>query len=312
MKKILALALCAFMMVAMIASVSAVEYVLDYTFEEDFEGEFIAIDNSIKFYPKQFSATVVKFDNTLCIKMDRTGEEEISGQMDCYCDVLAGGTSAAWGLDGTWVFSYDVYFESLGTEEDPAKWQVGMLRMAAPAGTQFQHSAMIIGNKLWSYDGNADKGAVEVMTIETGKWYNIATVFDMQNKCMSNYVDGVLVNDSIDWNCTDTSATEATQVRCAWGDGGEGLAYVDNFKAYVADKPENATGAKIETTAAPATEAPAETTAAPAETSAAATAAQTTAAPSTGAATATADVAVILAAVSAIAASGAIVLKKKH
>jgi len=306
MKKILALALCAIMMVAMMSSVSAVDYVLDYTFEDDFEGDFIAIDNSIKFYPKQFSATVVKFDNTMCIKMDRTGEEEISGQMDCYCDVLAGGTSAAWGLDGIWVFSYDVYFESLGTEDDPAKWQVGMLRMAAPAGTQFQQSSMIIGNQLVAYD----KADQPIMEIATGKWYNIATVFDMKNKCFSTYVDGVLVSDSLDWNCKDTSATEATQVRCAWNDGGEGVAYVDNFKAYIADKPENATGAKIETTtAAPETQAP-ETTAAPAATQAA-TQAPAVVAPVTPAAP-TADIAVVLAAVSAIAASGVVVFKKRH
>ena len=304
MKKILALALCAIMMVAMMSSVSAVEYVLDYNFEDDFEGDFIAIDNSIKMYPKQFSATVVKFDNTMCIKFDRTGEEEISGQMDCYCDVLAGGTSAAWGLDGTWVFSYDMYIESCGTEDDPAKWQVGMLRMAAPAGTQFQHSAMIIGNKLMTYGGTD-----EICEVPVGKWFNIATVFDMKNKCMSNYLDGVLVNDSLDWNVSDTSATEATQVRCAWGDGGEGVAYCDNFKAYIADKPENATGAKIETTtAAPETQAP-ETTAAPA--TEAATQAPAVVAPSTPAAP-TADIAVVLAAVSAIAASGVVVFKKRH
>ena len=131
----------------------------------------------------------------------------------------------------------------------------------------------------------------------------------MKNKCMSNYLDGVLVNDSLDWNVSDTSATEATQVRCAWGDGGEGVAYCDNFKAYIADKPENATGAKIETTtAAPETAAP-ETTAAPA--TEAATQAPAVVAPVAPAAP-TADIAVVLAAVSAIAASGVVVFKKRH
>ena len=305
MKKILALALCAIMMVAMMSSVSAVEYVLDYNFEDDFEGDFIAIDNSIKMYPKQFSATVVKFDNTMCIKFDRTGEEEISGQMDCYCDVLAGGTTDAWGLDGTWVFSYDMYIESHGTEDDPTQWQVGMLRMAAPAGTQFQQSSYIKNDTLYTYGGTD-----EICKVPVGKWFNIATVFDMKNKCFSTYLDGVLVSDSLDWNCADTSATQATQVRYAYGDGGEGVTYADNFKAYVADKPENATGAKLETTtAAPETQAP-ETTAAPAATQAS-TQAPAVVAPVTPAAP-TADIAVVLAAVSAIAASGVVVFKKRH
>ena len=132
----------------------------------------------------------------------------------------------------------------------------------------------------------------------------------MKNKCFSTYLDGVLVSDSLDWNCADTSATEATQVRCAYGDGGEGVTYADNFKAYIADKPENATGKTLETTtAAPETQAP-ETTAAPAATQAA-TQAPAVVAPVTPAAP-TADIAVVLAAVSAIAASGVVVFKKRH
>jgi len=310
MKKILALALCAIMMVAMMSSVSAVDYVLDYNFEDDFEGEFIAIDNSIKFYKKQFKADVVKFDGTMCMKLDRTGYVKENGDADNYCDVLAGGTTAAWGLDGTWVFSYDLYLEKVeSTEGSTPCWQVGMLRMAAPAGTQFQQSSTIMGNKLCQYN-NGD----EICEVPVGKWFNIATVFDMKNKCFSTYLDGVLVSDSLDWNCSDTSATEATQVRCAWSGQGdntyEGIAYVDNFKAYVADKPENATGAKLETTtAAPETAAP-ETTAAPAATQAA-TQAPAVVAPVTPAAP-TADIAVVLAAVSAIAASGVVVFKKRH
>ena len=102
-------------------------------------------------------------------------------------------------------------------------------------------------------------------------------------------------------------------MRIAWGAStvdasGDAVAYVDNFKAYNADKPENATGKTAETVAqTPETEAPA--------TEAPATEAPVTAAPSTGTTTPaaqTADIAVVIAAVAAVAASGAIVVKKKH
>lgn len=204
------------------------EYVFEYNFEDDFTGDFIAVDNSIKFYPKQFSAQVVKFGDTMCVKLDRTGEQQISGQMDCYCDVLAGGTKTAWGLKDTWVLTYDLYLESAGTSEDPAKWQVGMLRMATPSGTQFQHSAMIIGSKLYAY-GSIDE---ELCDVPVGEWFNLAIEYDMINKVMTVFVNGVRACDPLPWNCSNTSAEEATQIRLAWIDGGEGIAYVDNFQAY--------------------------------------------------------------------------------
>ncbi|MGM9652466.1 MAG: hypothetical protein ACI3XP_02390, partial [Eubacteriales bacterium] len=263
MKKFFAIALCAFMMVAMIASVSATDYVFEYDFEDDVEGDWIAIDNSLKTYPKQFSIQVVKFDGDMCMKFDRTGYVEGAGDKDCFSDMFIGGTQTSWGLYPRFVFSYDVYFEKLTTSEASSScWQVGMLRMAAPAGTQFQQSFSVIGNQLVE---NA-KADAPLMEIKEGKWYNFAVAFDMENKCFSMYVDGDLVCEDLDWDCSDTSASEATQIRLAWnastGDySADGVAYVDNWKVYLADKPENATGKTVETSApvteAPATEAPA-------------------------------------------------------
>jgi len=202
-------------------------YVLDKDFEGESEGDFIVVDNSIKFYPKQGSAKVTKFGDTLCVRLDRTNYSAISGQMDCYCDVLAGGTADAWGLRDTWVLSYDMYLEQIGTAEKTSNWQVAMLRMTTPSGTQFQQSTYIKNDTLYTYTG-----ADEICKVPVGKWFNIATEFDMKNKCFSTYIDGVLVSDSLPWNCNDTSATQATQIRLAWSDGGDGIAYVDNFKAY--------------------------------------------------------------------------------
>ena len=133
----------------------------------------------------------------------------------------------------------------------------------------------------------------------------------MKNKCFSMYVDGDLVCKDLDWNCSDTSATETGLIRMAWTGQGDntynGVAYVDNWKVYNAEKPENATGKTIETMA-PVTEAPA--------TEAPTTQAPVTAAPTTGTTTTpaaqTADIAVVIAAVAAIAGSGAIIVKKKH
>ena len=310
MKKFLAMALCAFMMVAMIASVSATDYVFEYDFEDDVEGDWIAIDNSLKTAPKQFSIQVVKFDGDMCMKYDRSGYVEGAGDKDCFSDTLSGGTETAWGLGPVFVYSYDVYFEKLtASEASSSNWQVGMLRMTPPSGTQFQQSFTVIGNQLCQYD----KADQPLMEIKEGKWYNFAVVYDMANKCFSMYVDGDLVCKDLDWNCNDTSATETGLIRMAWtgstGDStADGIAYVDNWKVYNADKPENATG-KTVATEAPATEAPA--TEAPA-TQAPATGAVTTPAPSTGSSTATADIAVVIAAVAAVAASGAVIVKKKH
>ena len=311
MKKILALALCAIMMVAMFASVSAVDYVMNYTFEDDFEGDFIAIDKSLTVAPKQFSIQVVKYDNTLCMKYDRTGYVEGAGDKDCFSDLMGGGTESVWGLGPVFVMSYDINFEKLeATETSTPSWQIGMLRMTPPAGTQFQQSFTVIGNQICAYD----KKDQPLMEVQEGKWYNFAVVFDMANKCFSMYVDGVMISDSLDWNCADTSATQAERIRMAWNGNGDasynGIAYVDNIKFYNAEKPENATGAKLETTtAAPETAAP-ETTAAPVVTQAAT---QAPAAPAPVAPAApTADIAVVLAAVSAIAASGVVVFKKRH
>ena len=312
MKKILALALCAIMMVAMMASVSAVDYILDYNFEDDFEGDFIAVDKSIGVSPKQFSIQVVKYDNTMCMKYDRTDYVEGAGDKDCFSDLMGGGSESVWGLGPVFVMSYDINFEKLeSTEGSTPQWQIGMLRMTPPAGTQFQQSFSVIGNQICAY---ADK-AQPLMEVQEGKWYNFAVLFDMKNKCFSMYVDGVLISDSLDWNVADTSSNEAERIRIAWNGNGDatynGIAYVDNIKFYNAEKPENATGAKLETTtAAPETQAP-ETTAAPAQTTAAATQAPAAPAPATPAAP-TADIAVVLAAVSAIAASGVVVFKKRH
>ena len=308
MKKFLALALCALMAVAMIASVCATDYVFEYDFEDDVEGDWIAIDQSLKVAPKQFSIQVVKFDGTMCMKYDRTGWTDGAGDADCFSDTLSGGTESAWGLGPVFVYSYDVYFEKLeSTEGSKPVWQVGMLRMTPPGGTQFQQSFCVMGNQLVEYNDTE----APLMEIKTGKWYNFAVVYDMKNKCFSMYVDGDLVCKDLDWNCSDTSATETGLIRMAWTGQGDntynGVAYVDNWKVYNAEKPENATGKTIETMA-PVTEAPV--------TEAPTTQAPVTAAPTTGTTTTpaaqTADIAVVIAAVAAIAGSGAVIVKKKH
>ena len=102
-----------------------------------------------------------------------------------------------------------------------------MLRMAASKGTQFQQSAMIIGNTLYTYNGTTP-----VATVPVGEWFNLAIEYNMTNKTMSVFVDGVRVIANLPWNCSDTSATQATQIRIAWGDGDDGLGYLDNVKAY--------------------------------------------------------------------------------
>ena len=59
MKKILALALCALMVLAMSAvAFAAEENAFEYNFEDDFEGDFIAIDKSIGITPATPTADI--------------------------------------------------------------------------------------------------------------------------------------------------------------------------------------------------------------------------------------------------------------
>ncbi len=312
MKKFLAMALCALMMFGMIAAVGAVDYVWTYDFEDDEEGDWIAVDKSLSAAPKQFSIQVVKFDGTMCMKYDHTDYVEGAGDKDCFSDLFQGGVMSVWGGESKFVLSYDVYFEKITDGENATKWQMGMLRMTpAGAGTQFQQSGEVVGHEIHPAGSNDS-----VYEIETGKWYNFSMAYDMENKVMSIYVNGDLVVEDIDWTVADTSADDAERIRIAWnGTTGDGIAYVDNIKFYNAEKPENATGKKAGA-AAPATEAPA--TQAPA-TEAPATQAPATAAPVTQAPAATAttpaktaDAAVVIALVVAAAGAGAVVLKKKH
>ena len=304
MKKYLAIILSALMIVSMAAVAFAVDNVFEYNFEDDDEGDFIAIDNSIKFYPKQGSVEVVKFDGTMCIKIDQTGYEDISGSMDNYVDFVAGGAST-WGVEKKYVLSYDVYFETI---EEGASWQICCSRETpAGAGTQFQQVGYFKGDKTITATGKEEP----VATFETGKWIHVDVAVDKENKVMSLYIDHVCLAKDIDYTVTDNSAEESERVRSGFGNitaGANALAYLDNIEIYNATEPRNVKAAAPETTAAPVTEAPV-TTAAP----------TTTAAPVTQAAPATtttpaktADVAVVIAAIAAIAASGAIVIKKKH
>jgi len=310
MKKFHAMALCALMLFGMIAAVGAVDYVWEYNFEDDDEGDWIAVDKSLTVAPKQFTIEIVKFDGSMCMKFDHTDYVEGAGDKDCFADLFNGGVMGVWGAESKFVISYDVYFEKVTDGDNASKWQLGMLRMVpAGAGTQFQQSGEVVGHEIHPAGSNDS-----VYDIETGKWYNVAMAYDMENKVMSIYVNGDLVAEDIDWTVADTSADDAERVRIAWnGTPGDGIAYVDNIKMYNGEKPENATGKSV---AAPATEAPA--TEAPA-TEAPATQAPATAAPVTQAPAATtttpaktADAAVVIALVVAAAGAGAVVLKKKH
>ena len=310
MKKILTFALCALMILSLSVSVfAAEENAFEYTFEDDFEGDFIAIDNSIKFYPKQGNVQIVKFDGDLCAQINHTDYEDVSGQMDCYLDFVAGNVST-YGVESAYVLEYSVYFESMSED---MSWQIACSRETPAAGTQFQDVGYFKGDgKI--YAKTAD-GNQEVGTFETGKWINVAAAIDKGNAVYSLYIDGVCLFKDYDYTIADNSAPETERIRTAYQSFlGDSVAYIDDIKIYNATEPRNIKVAEPTATTAPATEAPADTTAAPATTTAApaATAAQTSAAPSTGTATATADVAVVLAAISAIAASGAVVLKKKH
>ena len=307
MKKYLAFILCALMVLSMASiAFAAEENALEYDFEDDDEGDFIAIDNSIKFYPKQGSVEVVKMDGSNVLKLNQVDFADVSGQMDCYADFVAGGVST-WGVETKYVLEYDVKFDKICGPS--MNWQICCSRETpAGAGTQFQQVGYFKG------DGTITATGIEepVGTSEFHKWYKVAVAVDKDNKVMSLYVDGICLAKDIDYTVADNSAPESERIRTAFGSitaGDSAIAYLDNIKIYNATEPrevKQATPAPV-TTAAPATEAPV-TTAAPATT----TAAPVTAAPAptTTPAAKTADAAVVIALVAAITAAGAVVIKK--
>ncbi|MGM9652629.1 MAG: hypothetical protein ACI3XP_03215 [Eubacteriales bacterium] len=311
MKKFLALALCALMVLTMSAVVFAAEdNAFEYNFEDDTEGDFIAIDNSIKFYPKQGSVEIVKFDGSMVAKISQIDLQDIGGQMDTYLDLVAGPVST-YGVEQQYVLEYDVYFEKFGPT---TQWQILCSRETPAAGTQFQNVGYFKGNEAGTIDLEIVKTVAEgetndpVATFETGKWMKVAACIDKKNACFSVYVDGVCYAKDMDYTVADGSAAESERIRTAFaaaGAGSDAIAYLDNIKIYNATTPRDVKVATPTTSAAPATEAPVVT-------EAPSTGAATTPAPSEGSSTATADIAVVIAAVAAVAASGAVIVKKKH
>jgi len=307
MKKYLALILCALMVLSMASiAFAAEENAFEYNFEDDDEGDFIAIDNSIRFYPKQGSVEVVKMDGSNVIKLDQTNYADSSGNMDNYVDFVQGPVST-YGVETKYVLEYDVKFDKACTEG--MNWQICCSRETpAGAGTQFQHVGYFRGNGTITATGVEEP----VGTFEFDKWYTVSACIDKENKVFSLYVDGICLAKDLDYTIADNSAAESERIRSGFGNipfGDNAIAYLDNIKIYNATEPRNvkqATPAPV-TTAAPATEAPV-TTAAPATT----TAAPVTAAPAptTTPAAKTADAAVVIALVAAITAAGAVVIKK--
>lgn len=300
MKKFFALALSALMLASASAAVLAADgNAYEYNFEDDFEGDFIAVDKTLNVAPKNGSITVAKKDDTMTLKFSHPADE---AGYDCFADFLKEG-NAAYGLGTQFVMEYDVLFES--TSEN-MRWQICCSRETPSAGTQFQQVGYVIGSDL-RVVSSADE-TVTLANLELNKWYRFAAAFDQSNDCFSLYLDGVCLAKDVDYNVADTSAEAFTQLRVAYQSFiGESVAYIDNVEVYAGEEPRNVstnTPVVADTTAEAVTDAATD----------AATEAATTDAASTenGSAAATADVAVVLAAVSAIAASGVVVFKKKH
>ncbi len=302
MKKFLALALCALTVFAAAASVSAATTVpFLYDFEKDPVGDFITVDKTFNKVPKGFKIEVAKVGDTNALMIERQNynSSKHSGK-DPYVDLFAAGVKS-YGVTDRFVLSYDFYLEKSdsvknadGTYASLATWQLGMLRMTpSGASTQFLHPMRVRGLNI--VKGGANEGEV-LATLKTKTWYNIAIVYDFVAKTCSAYLNGDTLYENVLWTdlgITVTTATDATGLRIGWnGDGDDtynAVSYTDNIRIYNADKPDNATG-KVYGAAAPETKPAAGTT--------------TPAAP-------TADIAVVLAAVSAVAASGVIVFKKR-
>ena len=304
MKKFLALALCVLTVCAAVATASAAEKTpFLYDFEKDPVGEFIVVDKTFQKVNKGFRVEVAKLGDTNTLVFDRQNydKNKHSGS-DPYIGVFEGGIKS-YGVKDRFVFAYDFYLEKESSVKNAeggyasrATWQFGCLRMTpSGAATQFLQPMRLYGKEL--RQGGSAEGTL-LATLKEKTWYNVAMVYDFTAKTCSAYLNGETLYENVKWEdlgITVTTATDATQLRMGWnGDGDQtynAVSYVDNIRVYNAEKPDNATG-KVYGAATPETKpAAAETT-------------KPTAAP-------TADIAVVLAAVSAVAASGAIVFKKR-
>ncbi len=305
MKKFLALALCALTVCAAVASASAAEKTpFLYDFEKDPTGDFITVDKTFQKVNKGFPMEVTKVGDTNALKFDRQNyDKNKHAGADPYIGIFEGGIKS-YGVKDQFVLAYDFYLESEssvknadGTFASQSIFQLGMMRMTpSGASTQFLHPIRLIGKDIRK--GGSETGDI-LATLKTKTWYNIAIAYDFTAKTCSAYLNGETLYENVKWEdlgITVTTATDATQLRLGWNGSGDNtynaVSYVDNIRVYNAAKPDNATGkvygAAPETTKPAATETTKPTTAAP-----------------------TADIAVVLAAVSAVAASGAIVFKKR-
>ncbi len=290
MKKFLALALCALMTFSAAAAIGAADEKNVYA--NDFEavpaGVVGKLDgSSVNCVKKEGVIEAVKFDGDMAL---RVHHKDTGNSHDPYVNFVESskGIKTAYGVADQFVIDYDVYFENSSEE---MKFQVACARIASDSGNKFQHTAIISGADL-AFTVTGDEAPAMNLKVKT--WYTISAAFDMTKKVFSIYVDGVCLGKDVAFSADAAAATgEANLIRTAYQGfkTGDTICYLDNVKVY------NATQPRVVKQATPAAPAVPETKAPVSGGSAAAP---------------TADIAVVLAAVSAVAASGAIVFKKKR
>lgn len=285
MKKLFSLALTAALAGTMLASAFAADN--EYAYKNDFEdepiGDYVNTDNVIIPAAKSGTIDIAEFDGSHVLKYAHPAND--SGY-DCFTDLFLKGNSV-FTLEGSYVVEYDVYFETVA--EDMTAYLI-MSRETPAAGTQFIEAGKFYGEEM-KIKLTGDEGYCAPFT--TGKWYTVSVCFDVDNNLWSVWLDGVcLAKDNPYPETADASATFTERARIGFSNHtGESVMYIDNLRAYSGTVPYGVTNVTPTTI----------------QVSAPTTGAST----STGSAAATADIAVILAAVSAVAASGIIVSKKR-
>ncbi len=274
MKKLFALLLCALMAVSMLApAMAAEENLINYDFEDFAEGAFTkTADGVTTGNKKSGEIAVVKFGDSKVLKFKHIGSDKNTDPYANFLENAKPGNVTKYNGGQQLVMEYDIYFEEASAAMG---WKLCLSQeYPDPNGAvSWCETGFIRGADLGLYASEAAEAPIMNLTLK--KWHKIAVAIDTAKDVYSIYVDKKPVVVDAPY-LSDAGAQYTTKLRLSYVSHAEGdsVLYVDNLKIYNAAQPREVIK---ETPKAPQT----------------------------------ADIAVVLAAVSAVAASGAIISKKR-
>lgn len=243
MKRFLPLLLVLSFVFLLPAAAAEPEYFVDLGFEDQEVGK--APDQSAIFacVPLKASLKVAQSGNRKVLAFSRATAD---GNTAAYVDLMTGSRKLA----KIHVLSYDIMIPKKLTTA--GTWQIACSRQTPAAGTQFQQAG-----SLNLVSGEIVYASKAVATLEFGKWYNLAVVFDEYRSIYDIYVDGACVVSAAPYTI-NTAAAYPERIRFGQNSSaGECLVYADNIRIYNASVPVGIPAADVNVIAAEETAEPA-------------------------------------------------------